>query len=154
MNLSTLKRPRTPKPHKRLGRGAGSGKGTTGGRGTKGQRSRTGGAGGLKLMGLKVTVMKLPKMGGFTSRYPKMQVVNLGKINQAFKENEEVNAQSLWKRGMIQSASAPVKLLGAGQVSKKLRIRVQAASVSAQAAVDKAGGTLVLPTKSSPTKSK
>lgn len=142
MNLSELKRPRVPKPRKRVGRGAGSGKGTTAARGTKGQRARTGGRGGLKLMGLKVTIMKLPKLGGFTSRHPKMQAVNIGAINEIYKENEEVTPRSLLKHGMITDGGAKVKLLGEGKLSKKLRFTVHAASTTAKAAVEAAGGTI------------
>ncbi|MEK7540584.1 MAG: 50S ribosomal protein L15 [Patescibacteria group bacterium] len=144
MNLSQLQRPRVPKPRKRVGRGAGSGKGTTAARGTKGQRARTGGRGGLKLMGLKVTVMKLPKLGGFKSRHPKMQPVNVGLVNNAFNENDEVTARALHKRGMIADAGAKVKLLGEGKLTKKLRFTVHAASASAQKAVAAAGGTISL----------
>lgn len=145
MNLSQLERPRVPKPRKRVGRGAGSGKGTTAARGTKGQRARTGGGGGLKLMGLKVTIMKLPKLGGFKSRHPKMQAVNVGMVNNAFNENDEVTARALYKRGMISNAGAKVKLLGEGKLTKKLRFTVHAASASAQKAVAEAGGTITLP---------
>lgn len=144
MNLSNLKRPKVPKRYRRLGRGAGSGRGTTGGRGTKGQRSRTGGRGGLKLMGLKVTVMKLPKLGGFTSRHPKMQPVNLGAINLAFKEGEEVNGRNLMKRGMIADAGKKVKVLGEGKLSKKLNFKVHAVSASAKTAIEAAGGKIDL----------
>lgn len=149
MNLSQLERPRVPKPRKRVGRGAGSGKGTTAARGTKGQRSRTGGRGGLKLMGLKVTVLKLPKLGGFTSRHPKFQAVNVGMVNNAFNENDEVNARALEKRGMISNAGAKVKLLGEGKLTKKLRFTVHAASATAKAAVEAAGGTInIIPKRS------
>lgn len=149
MNLSQLERPRVPKPRKRVGRGAGSGKGTTAARGTKGQRARTGGRGGLKLMGLKVTIMKLPKLGGFTSRHPKMQAVNIGAINDVFNENDEVTARALLKRGMISDGGAKVKLLGEGKLTKKLRFTVHAASESAKAAVEAAGGTIKLIPKKS-----
>lgn len=149
MNLSSLKRPNTPYPRKRMGRGPGSGKGTTGGRGTKGQRARTGGKGGLKLMGLKNTIMKLPKLGGFTSRHAKMQVVNLQQVNAVFKESEEVTPRNLLKYGLIEDAGAKVKLLGQGALTKKLNFKVHAASASAKAAVEKAGGKLsIIPVKS------
>lgn len=142
MNLSTLQKPRVPKAYRRLGRGAGSGRGTTGGRGTKGQRARTGGRGGLKLMGLKVTVLKLPKLGGFTSRWPKMQAVNLGDISAKFAEGEVVNGRNLVAKGLISRADGPIKILGQGTLTKKVKIIVDAVSASAKQAIEKSGSSV------------
>lgn len=125
----------------RVGRGAGSGSGKTAGRGTKGQRSRTGGRSGLKLRGLKQTMLAMPKVRGFKSFKPRAQAVNLHQLERAFNAGDAVTPELLYAKGIVASAEAPVKILGTGTLSKLLTVQARAASVSAIAAIEKAGGT-------------
>ena len=126
---------------KRLGRGNAS-RGTTAGRGTKGQRARTGGRKGLKLFGLKQTIMKLPKNRGFHSRSLRYQVVNTGTLEKTFDAGTAVTPELLLKRGLIASLEAPVKVLGHGALTKALTIKVHASSASASTMVTAAKGTV------------
>lgn len=126
---------------KRLGRGNAS-RGTTAGRGTKGQRARTGGRGGLKLFGLKQTIMKLPKNRGFRSLVPHYQVVNTGSLEKQFDAGTTITPELLVQRGLISSLQVPVKLLGQGAISKAYTIKVHAASASASTMVNAAKGTV------------
>jgi large subunit ribosomal protein L15 len=139
---------------KRAGRGNASGSGNYSGRGMKGQRSRSGGKGGLKLRGLKMSMMGIPKARGFKSGRVKVQVVNLGDLEEAFKDGDTVNAQVLVKKDLVKSASKPVKILGSGEIKKKLTLEVNAISAGAKEAVEKAGGTLKLIAKKPPLEKK
>jgi large subunit ribosomal protein L15 len=129
---------------KRLGRGIGSGLGKTAGKGHKGQRARKSGnvrpgfeGGQMKLY------MRLPKRG-FTNFFrTEYNVVNLEALN-AFPEGSKVDAKVLENAGLLRYSDRPVKLLGRGSVEKKLEVTVDKASASAQAGIEKVGGTLKL----------
>lgn len=125
---------------KRVGRGLGSGLGTYSGRGIKGQKARTGGKKGLKIHGLKQTIMKLKKTRGFTSLQKKRPTVNVGLLNEKFKEGEMVTASKLVERGIISTATYGIKILGKGTLSKKLTVQADAFSASAKALIEKIGG--------------
>jgi large subunit ribosomal protein L15 len=129
------------KQRRRVGRGNGS-RGTYSGRGMKGQRSRSGGRGGLKLRGLKQTMLHVPKQHGFKSLAPATQAVNLAKLNLEFSDGDTVNAASLVKAGCITTVSRPVKILGTGTLTKKLTVHANGVSASAKAAIEKAGGSV------------
>ena len=129
---------------KRKGRGPGSGLGKTAGKGHKGQRARKSGnvrpgfeGGQMKLY------MRLPKRG-FTNVFrTEYNVVNLDSL-EVFADGAKVDAKALDEAGLLRHSHLPVKLLGRGELKKKLDIHVDRASASAQAAVAKAGGTLKL----------
>jgi large subunit ribosomal protein L15 len=125
----------------RIGRGHGSGRGKTAGKGTKGQKSRTGGGKKLKLKGLKQMLLSFPKNRGFQSRYQKSASVQLKKL-EAFKNGEIVNLASLRKEGIIKRTDLSAKIVGSGELSKKLVIEKIGASASAKAAIEKAGGSI------------
>jgi large subunit ribosomal protein L15 len=133
-----------PKTHgrrkKRVGRGNAS-RGTYSGKGMKGQRARSGGRGGLKLRGLKQSMMAQPKARGFTSPNPRAQVVNLQQLDKAFAAGDTVDVAALAKRGLVVGTTTPVKLLATGKLSKALTVKLQGASKTAQEAVTKAGGS-------------
>jgi large subunit ribosomal protein L15 len=133
------------KDRKRVGRGIGSGYGKTAGRGTKGQNSRTGGGVRIGFSGGQNPLAKLlPKKRGFRAIFPTYtQVVKLEGLNQ-FKDGATVDNEMLAKAGLIKKAGERTKLLSGGELSKKLTVKVQAASTSAKAAVKKAGGTVEL----------
>lgn len=129
------------KTKRRKGRGNASGAGNYSGRGMKGQRSRSGGKGGLKLRGLKQTFKSVPKKRGFTSPYAKAQPVNLSDLESHFESGATVDTAAVLEKGLVTSASKPIKLLGQGELTKSLTVQLPAASKSAIAAIEKAGGT-------------
>jgi large subunit ribosomal protein L15 len=131
----------------RVGRGPGSGKGKTAGRGVKGQKARSGVAIAGFEGGQMPLHMRMPKRG-FNSRNRKdFAEVNLWRIEQAIAAGKldakaAIDADVLIKAGVIRRALDGVKLLGKGELTTKLNITVYAATASARAAVEKAGGKL------------
>lgn len=127
---------------RRVGRGPGSGRGTYAGRGLKGQRARAGGKKGLKLKGLRGILMSIPKKRGFKSIYPKMEIVNIRQLQKKFKSGEAVTPEALMKKGLIDTIKRGVKILGEGEIKKKLTIVGCAVSESAKKKIEKAGGKI------------
>jgi large subunit ribosomal protein L15 len=126
---------------KRVGRGISAGQGKTAGRGTKGQNSRTGKGRRPGFEGGQNPLMqRLPKLPGFTSKRPKAELVYTGQLNEL---GVNVDNFSLFNAGLISSPHTKVKLVVKGEVTKKVNVKVQAASESAVVAVQKAGGSFV-----------
>jgi len=153
LNLSNLQPAQPREARKRVGRGLGSGKGRFSGRGIKGQKSRAGShamRAGFE-GGQMPLAMRLPKLRGNTSKDAMpvgpfrtySQPVNLRDLDR-FDAGEEVTPETLKAKGLIRSVRKDVKLLGVGELSKKLTISVHAASASAREKVEAAGGTLTL----------
>lgn len=139
LNLSNLHPAKgSQKKRKKVGRGGK--RGTYSGRGMKGQRSRSGGKSGLKLRGLKQTLRRIPKNRGFKSSMPKFQPVNLKDLDKKFTDNDTITKRRLLSVGLITDAGGGVKILGDGQLKKKLNIKVDVISKSAKEAIEKAGG--------------
>ncbi|MFH0951142.1 MAG: 50S ribosomal protein L15 [bacterium] len=107
--------PGTTQTRKRIGRGNGSGIGTYSGKGLKGQKSRSG-VSGLKRLGMKSMLLSVPKKRGFTSRFPKHQVVNLEALNETFKAGAVVSPKALRAVGLVAKMTIPVKILGEGEL--------------------------------------
>ena len=151
IELSSL----TPSSHrnkyKRVGRGNSSGKGTTAGRGTKGQRARTGGRNKLSRRSLKSLILPTPKLRGFVSHKPNLFIVSLGQLQASFADGATVTAKDMVKQHLIDAAWPGVKVLGGGTISKKLYVTADKFSVSAAAAITKAGGTVTALTKATRT---
>ena len=129
---------------RRVGRGEGSGLGKTSGRGHKGAGSRAGGRkGGMYEGGVFPLFRRVPKLGfnnfNFRTEY---QVVNLGDIEARFDDGAHVTAATLYEIGLIRSAKDPVKILGDGQMKKKMVIEAQRFSAKAIEGIEKAGGTV------------
>jgi large subunit ribosomal protein L15 len=123
----------------RIGRGISAGQGKTAGRGTKGQKSRTGKSRRPGFEGGQNPLMqRLPKLRGFRSRHLKSELVYLRDLN---KVGSTIDNQSLFKAGLVLSPYSKVKLVGNGEVEKKYTVMLQAASQSAVAAIEKAGGS-------------
>lgn len=140
LSLSTL--PKTSgRKQKRLGRGNSS-SGNYSGRGMKGQRSRSGGKGGLKLRGLKQSMMAMPKSRGFNSGKVKLHGVNLSALENAFEAGDVVTLAAMKEKGIVTSTAKKVKILGTGTLTKKLTISAHGASATALKAIEAAGGTL------------
>lgn len=119
---------------KRVGRGPGSGKGKTCGRGEKGAGSRSGYTRRLGYEGGQFrTFMKLPIRGFNNARFRKVyDIVNLDQIEQMFEDNDVVNSQTLAARGFISSENSRIKILGNGELTKKVTIEAHAFSDGAR----------------------
>ena len=135
MNLHSLKDIfRKRKSRKRVGRGMGSKLGKTCGRGEKGAGSRAGYKRRWGKEGGQMPLhMKLPIRGFNNARFRKaLDVVNLEQIEAVFQEGETVSIESLRQRGFISGKTHGIKLLGNGEIKKKLKIEVQAISKGAR----------------------
>jgi len=144
LNLHNLKPAYGAKKNKkRVGRGDASGHGTYATRGLKGQKARSGGKGGLRLKGLKSTIQNTPKLGGFRSLKPKLEVVNLESLEKKFENNDIITPVKLAELGLIKNTRNGVKILGMGKLTKKLIIKASRFSNSAKEAISKAGGQAI-----------
>lgn len=132
------------KKKKRVGRGRSSGIGKTSGRGHNGQGSRSGGGVRPGFEGGQLAlVQRLPKKRGFKSIHIRPEVLNVEKLNK-FDNGEKVTPKSLMDKKIIRKASSKVKILGEGELSKKLTVEADAFSESALASIEKAGGKAIL----------
>jgi large subunit ribosomal protein L15 len=139
--------PGSRKDRKRVGRGHGSGHGGRSGRGDKGQLSRAGGGKGPGFEGGQNPLhMRMPKLPGFKNRWrQEFQIVNVSRLEAVFGKGETVDAESLVAKGVVKSISAPVKILGDGELTKPLTVKADKVSGSARAKIEAAGGTVELP---------
>ena len=125
----------------RLGRGRASGKGKTSGRGHKGQMSRTGSVHKPLFEGGQMPlVRKLPKRGFNNFNRKEILPVNLDALN-AFDDGAEITIEVLKEKGLVNGRFDGVKILGNGNVEKKLQVKVNAFSASAKEKIEAAGGT-------------
>ena len=141
MKLSELESPKSLKKKKRVGRGDGSGHGTTSGRGTKGQLSRSGGKTRMGFEGGQMPLQRrVPHLKGFKNlRKRVFNIVNVGDLED-FKEGTIIDYKLLDEKGLIMKKDSPLKVLGNGQLSKKLTVKANAFSSSASTKIEKAGG--------------
>ncbi|HEV2403563.1 MAG TPA: 50S ribosomal protein L15 [Candidatus Saccharimonadales bacterium] len=124
----------------RVGRGIAAGQGKTAGRGTKGQKARTGSKKRPGFEGGQTPLMQhLPKLGGFTSKRPQVELVRTGDLDQF--SGKTVTTATLAEAGLLTSPYVVAKLLLKGEVTKKVTIKLPAASAGAIAAVQKTGGS-------------
>ena len=153
LNLTSLKPAQDRKDRKRVGRGNSSGKGRYSGRGIKGQKSR---AGSHKMRagfegGQMPIYMRLGKLRGATSKdampigpfRTSTAPINVGSLDR-FDDGAEVTPESLVEIGLLKNTKTDVKLLGNGELKKKLTIRVHGISATAREKVEQAGGTVSL----------
>src|SRR5437763_6186205 len=153
LNLTDLKPAQERVDRKRVGRGPGSGKGKYAGRGNKGQKSR---AGSHKMRagfegGQMPIHMRIGKLRGATSKdampigpfRTETVPVNIRDLDR-FDAGAEVTPESLVEKRLIKNTKIDVKLLGTGEISKKLTVRVHAISATAREKIEKAGGTVEL----------
>ncbi|HSK47993.1 MAG TPA: 50S ribosomal protein L15 [Coriobacteriia bacterium] len=139
--------PGSKKDRKRVGRGHGSGHGGTSGRGHKGQGQRAGGTKGPGFEGGQTPLaMRLPKLPGFKNRNKiEYAVVNVSRLDALFTEGDTVDCETLVAAGVIKSIAVPVKVLGDGELTKKLTVKVDKVSGSAKAKIEASGGTVETP---------
>jgi large subunit ribosomal protein L15 len=132
------------KNRKRVGRGTGSGLGTTAGRGNKGQQSRSGGKVYVGFEGGQMPLYRRIAQRGF-SNYPfrkDYEALNVRDLERKYSDGETVDVGTLIQKGLIKNARLPVKILGTGELTKKLTVLVAKASASAKEKIEKAGGTV------------
>jgi large subunit ribosomal protein L15 len=152
LNLHSLKPAQPRKERKRIGRGLGSGKGRYAGRGIKGQKARSG---SHKLPagfegGQMPIDMRLGKLRGNTSADARpvgpfrtyTQPVNLRDLEQRFEAGAEVTLEALLEHGLIRNTRIDVKILGAGDLTKKLSVTAHGFSASAREKIEAAGGSV------------
>ncbi|MBQ3384112.1 MAG: 50S ribosomal protein L15 [Erysipelotrichaceae bacterium] len=124
----------------RLGRGHGSGNGKTAGKGNKGQKARSGGLRKLGFEGGQTPLARrLPKRGFKNINRKEYAVVNLTQLNN-FDNEAEVNPTVLKEMGLVKDAKDGIKVLGEGELEKKLTVKAHKFSKSALARIEKAGG--------------
>ena len=130
------------KARKRVGRGNSSGHGTYSGRGVNGQLSRSGGGKGPNFEGGQMKLsMRLPKLPGFRNvNTVRFAPVNVERLDAVFSDGDVVDGASLVAKGVIKDEAVPVKVLGQGNLTKKLIVRVDAVSASATSKIEAAGG--------------
>lgn len=135
------------KARKRVGRGNSSGHGTTAGRGQNGQLSRAGGGKGSGFEGgQQPLAMRLPKLPGFRNiNRVEYAPVNVARLDSLFADGDIVDGAALVEKGVIKSELVPVKVLGDGELTKKLTVKVDKVSASAKAKIEAAGGKVDLP---------
>jgi large subunit ribosomal protein L15 len=126
---------------KRVGRGRGSGHGKTSGRGTKGQLSRSGGGKGPGFEGGQNPLQRrLPKLPGFKNRFKKVfALVNVADLDR-FEDGTVVDAEKLLAHRLIKNTDVQVKILGDGDLSKKLTVKAAGFSAGAKEKIERAGG--------------
>ncbi len=152
LNLSSLKPAQKRKARKRVGRGLGSGKGRYSGRGIKGQKSRSG---SHKMRpgfegGQMPVYMRLGKQRGPYSKdampigphRTRTVPVNLADLMRVFDGGDDVTLEAMVEKGLIKNTRTDVKVLGNGNLRKKLNVTAHAFSASAREKIEAAGGTV------------
>lgn len=145
MNLADVNRGiHKHKKKKRVGRGTGSGHGKTSGRGHKGQGQLAGWtAPPIFEGGASPLIRRIPKRGFNNSFAKTVAAVNVGSIDEAFAAGEEVTIEALRAKDLVSGRFDELKILGNGELKKKLTISAHRFSESAREKIAKAGGTLV-----------
>lgn len=134
---------------KRIGRGVGSGRGKTSGRGHKGQRARAGWKALSIFQGGSMPLVRRVPKRGFNNRFAlEVKSVNVGELNEVFEAGDEVTAEQLNAKGLLRGSFDVLKILGDGELSKKLTVSAHRFSAQAKAKIEQAGGqAVVLPGK-------
>lgn len=127
---------------KRIGRGLGTGNGKTAGKGNKGQNARSGGGVAIGFEGGQTPAFKRFPKRGFTNYGRKeYAIVNVEDLNR-FDEGDTVDFEALKAAGLVKKELDGLKVLGAGKLEKKLTVKANKFSQSAQKAIEEAGGTV------------
>jgi len=144
MTEFTFRAPKGQKKKKILGRGVGSGHGKTAGKGTKGQKARAGGGVRLGFEGGQMPLFRRIARRGF-SNYPfkkEFQVVNVSDLNR-FADGDTVTPATLTAKGLAKKRGVPVKILGSGELTRKLVVNGVGVSGSAREKIARMGGEVV-----------
>jgi len=150
MNLSDVNRGiKKHKKPKRVGRGIGSGHGKTCGKGHKGQGSRAGNSRKPTFQGGAMPlVRRIPKRGFYNKFADSVAIVNVADLEKAFDDGQQVTPETLESKSLAQGQYDQLKILGNGDLNKKLTVSAHRFSQSALTKIEKAGGkVIVLPGK-------
>ncbi len=142
MSLTICGRRRAPSTRsKRVGRGPGSGHGKTASRGTKGAKSRSGFRFKRGFEGGQMPLhRRVPKRGFHNPFRVEYAVVNLDTLAEVFEAGSAVTPELLRERGLVRESRAPIKVLGRGEIAKKLTVKAHKFSGSAAEKIANAGG--------------
>lgn len=128
------------KSRKRVGRGTGSGRGKTCGRGHKGQKSRAGKKQREGFEGGQMPLIRrIPKRGFSNLKSLQYQIVNIKQLSK-FESGDTVNPEKLKKMGIVKKKSAPIKILGDGEIDKNIEVWAHRFSKKAKEKIKEAGG--------------
>jgi large subunit ribosomal protein L15 len=143
MALTNLRPPTgARRGRKRIGRGPGSGRGKTATRGSKGAKSRSGFRHKRGFEGGQMPLhRRVPKRGFHNPFRQAYAIVNLDTLAEVFEAGSAVTPELLRERGLVREAGAPIKVLGRGDIAKKLTVRAHKFSGSAAGKIAAAGGT-------------
>ena len=143
MNLADVRAAYIPRTkRKRVGRGPGSGKGKTCGRGVKGQQSRSGGGTRIGFEGGQMPLYRrLPKRGFNNAKFRTVYaIVNVGQLESAFDSGATVDPQAIRAAHLVNAKTGPIKILGSGELTKKLDVSAHRFSRAAKEKIEAAGG--------------
>jgi len=133
------------KKRKRLGRGIGSGLGKTSGRGHKGQKSRSGHSSHPVFQGGAMPMIRRIPKRGFNNKWAKkIGEVNIADLEARFDSGDEVNPETLATKDLAKYRYDELKILGSGELTKKLTVSAHRFSASAQEKIEKAGGSVTV----------
>lgn len=133
--------PGSKKEVKRVGRGPASGQGKTAGKGHKGQKARAGSGPRIGFEGGQMPLQRRVPKRGFVNIFRKeFAVVNLSSLDKNFDDGAVVDVEALKAAGLIKKTLDGVKILGHGEITKKLTVKVNAFSDSAKSKIEAAGG--------------
>lgn len=133
------------KKRRRIGRGPGSGHGKTSGRGHNGAGSRSGNSAHVTFQGGAMPLIRRVPKRGFNNRWAlNIVVVNVGQINEAFEDGAEVTIEALSAKNIAKGRFDELKVLGEGELTKKLTISAHRFSKSAVEKIEKSGGKMVV----------
>lgn len=146
MSLFELRAPKGANRSKKLlGRGRASGTGKTSGKGHKGQKARSGGGTRLGFEGGQMPLFRRVAARGFSNHPFKVEYigVNVSSLEERYSDGEKVNRETLVEKGLIKKGQKNIKILGTGDLHKKLEVEIQKVSAGAEEKIVKAGGTVV-----------
>ena len=146
MSAFELKAPKGANRSKKLlGRGRATGTGKTSGKGHKGQKSRSGGGTRLGFEGGQMPLFRRVAARGFSNHPFKVEYVgvNVSSLNERYSDGEKVNHETLVEKGLIKNGEKNIKILGDGDIDKKLEVEIKKVTAGAKDKIVKAGGTVV-----------
>jgi large subunit ribosomal protein L15 len=151
MSEFQVKAPKGANKNKKIaGRGRASGSGKTSGKGHKGQKARSGGGTRIGFEGGQMPLYRRVAARGFSNHPFKTEytALNVSSLENVFADGDSVTLETLVTKGLIKKSETLVKILGQGELTKKLEVAVPALSASAKEKIEKAGGKVVVPTAS------
>ncbi len=145
--MSDIRLPAGATSKKRIkGRGNGSRRGGTSGRGSNGQNARSGGGVRPGFEGGQMPLYRRIASRGF-SNYPfkvEYKTINLKELSEKYADGETVNMETLREKGILKGKNKLVKILGEGDIDKKLTVEIEKISAGAKEKIEKAGGNIVV----------